>query len=63
MDNLMRRLDEYCKNNDLQNPGINMWIFSHNDMLNFAQYYAEKEYKKDILNKKIKKIRNKLNKK
>lgn len=55
MSKLKEYLGEYCTENDIPNPGFNMKVFTHNDMLNFAQYYVDNGFKKEKLNKKNKK--------
>ena len=33
---LNKELNEYCKEHEIQNIGVNMYVFSHNDMIGFA---------------------------
>ena len=41
---LVAMFEQYCIEKGYQNPGINMFIFSHNDMINFATEVSTAEY-------------------
>jgi len=43
MNDLKEFLEKYCEENGYQKPIVNMFIFGHNDMLNFASQYFEKK--------------------
>ena len=54
MNDLKEFFEKYAKENNQQVIGVNMYVWSHNDMLDFAAKYFEKKVNDYLEKEKIK---------